>query len=173
MKSTKNDPAINGNMQFEVADIFRLYGEDYRQHNPLSYEQKKAMHHIEVCRTAELGGHVEQCDQCGFERIAYNSCRDRHCPKCQTLTKEQWLNDRKSELLPVVIFILFSLCHMILTPSYYATNRSPCESSLLLSVRPYRHLQKIPNGDLKANSVLFPFCIHGLRLLWTIFIFTA
>jgi hypothetical protein len=114
MKSTKNDPALNKNMQFEVADIFRLYGEDYRQHNPLSYEQKKAMHHIEVCRTAELGGHVEHCDQCDFERIAYNSCRDRHCPKCQTLTKEQWLNDRKSELLPCGYFhLVFTLPHDI------------------------------------------------------------
>jgi hypothetical protein len=70
------------------------------------------MHHIEVCRTAELGGHVEQCDQCGFERIAYNSCRDRHCPKCQTLAKEQWLNDRKSELLPCGYFhFVFTLPH--------------------------------------------------------------
>ena len=82
----------------EVADIFRLYGDDYRRTHALSYDQLKAMHHIEICRTAVLGGHVEQCDQCGFEKIAYNSCRDRHCPKCQTLAKEQWLNDRKAEL---------------------------------------------------------------------------
>jgi hypothetical protein len=70
------------------------------------------MHHIEVCRTAELGGHVEQCNRCGFERNAYNSCRDRHCPKCQTLTKEQWLNDRKAELLPCGYFhLVFTLPH--------------------------------------------------------------
>jgi len=97
--NAKENLALKENEQPEVADIFRLYGEGYRQYNPVSYEQRKAMHHIEVCRTAELGGHVEQCDQCSFERIAYNSCRDRHCPKCQTSTKEQWLNDRKSELL--------------------------------------------------------------------------
>ena len=112
MKSTKSDPVLNKNVQLEVADIFHLYGEDYRQNNPLSYEQKKVMHHIEVCRTAELGGHVEHCDQCDFERIAYNSCRDRHCPKCQTFTKEQWLNDRKSELLPCGYFhLVFTLPH--------------------------------------------------------------
>ena len=112
MKSTKSDPALNKNVQLEVADIFHLYGEDYRRNNPLSYEQKKVMHHIEVCRTAELGGHVEHCDQCDFERIAYNSCRDRHCPKCQTFTKEQWLNDRKSELLPCGYFhFVFTLPH--------------------------------------------------------------
>ena len=112
MKSTESDPALNKNVQLEVAGIFHLYGEDYRRNNPLSYEQKKVMHHIEVCRTAELGGHVEHCDQCDFERIAYNSCRDRHCPKCQTFTKEQWLNDRKSELLPCGYFhFVFTLPH--------------------------------------------------------------
>ena len=70
------------------------------------------MRHIESCRTADLGGHVQQCDQCGFEQIAYNSCRDRHCPKCQCLVKEQWLNDRKSELLPCGYFhLVFTLPH--------------------------------------------------------------
>ena len=70
------------------------------------------MRHIESCRTADLGGHVQQCDQCGFEQIAYNSCRDRHCPKCQCLVKEQWLNERKSELLPCGYFhLVFTLPH--------------------------------------------------------------
>ncbi len=96
----------------EVADIFRVYGEEYRQSHSMSYEQMKAMHHIQVCRSAELGGHIEQCNQCGFERNAYNSCRDRHCPKCQTLVKEQWLNDRKAELLPCGYFhLVFTLPH--------------------------------------------------------------
>jgi len=62
------------------------------------------MHAIEVCRTAYLGGHVERCDRCGFERIAYNSCRNRHCPKCQALTKAEWLEKHKAELLPVGYF---------------------------------------------------------------------
>jgi predicted Zn-ribbon and HTH transcriptional regulator len=98
--------------KFEVADIFRLYGENYRQSNCLSYEKIKVMHHIEVCRTAELGGHVEQCDQCGFKLNAYNSCRDRHCPKCQCLAKEQWLNERKAELIPCGYFhLVFTLPH--------------------------------------------------------------
>jgi hypothetical protein len=78
----------------------------------MSYEQIKTMHHIQVCRSAELGGHIEQCSECGFERNAYNSCRDRHCPKCQTLVKEQWLNDRKAELLPCGYFhLVFTLPH--------------------------------------------------------------
>ena len=66
------------NEQKEVADIFRLYGKAYRQGNVVSCEQRKVMRHIEQCRTAALGGHVERCNTCGFERIAYNSCRNRH-----------------------------------------------------------------------------------------------
>ena len=111
MKKTKID-SPNNREQLEVADIFHLYGDTYRQSNSLPYEKIKVMHHIEVCRTSELGGHVEQCDQCGFEQIAYNSCRDRHCPKCQCLVKEKWLNDRKAELLPCGYFhFVFTLPH--------------------------------------------------------------
>jgi hypothetical protein len=107
-----NPDSLNKKEHWEVADIFRLYGDGYRQSNSLPYEKIKVMHHIEVCRTAKLGGHVEQCDKCGFEQIAYNSCRDRHCPKCQCLLKEQWLNDRKAELLPCGYFhLVFTLPH--------------------------------------------------------------
>jgi len=96
----------------EVADIFRLYGDQFRQNIKLPVAQLKVMRHIEVCRTAELGGHIEQCSDCVFERISYNSCRDRHCPKCQTLAKEKWLNDRKAELLPCGYFhLVFTLPH--------------------------------------------------------------
>jgi len=111
MKKNELDPP-NNKQQWEVADIFHRYGHCYRQSNSLPYEKIKVMHHIQVCRTAQLGGHVEQCDQCGFEQIAYNSCRDRHCPKCQCLVKEQWLNDRKAELLPCGYFhLVFTLPH--------------------------------------------------------------
>ena len=96
----------------ELAHIFNRYGDDFRRSRAVPYEQLKAMRHIEICRTAKLGGHVEQCDQCGFEKISYNSCRDRHCPKCQTMTKEKWLNDRKAELLPASYFhLVFTLPH--------------------------------------------------------------
>jgi hypothetical protein len=113
MRKTNNDSTAHKNKeQVELADIFRLYADDYRRSHAVSYEQLKVMHHIQICRTAELGGHVEQCDRCAFEQIAYNSCRDRHCPKCQTLTKEQWLNDRKAELLGCGYFhLVFTLPH--------------------------------------------------------------
>jgi Transposase zinc-binding domain len=86
--------------QFEVADVFRCYGADYRLQNgaSMSNAQHRVMTAIEVCRTAVLGGHLEQCDQCGHQRNAYNSCGNRHCPKCQSLARAQWLQDRQAEL---------------------------------------------------------------------------
>jgi predicted Zn-ribbon and HTH transcriptional regulator len=113
MKKTHNDsPMPKNKKQVELADVFRLYADDYRRSHHVSYEQLKVIHHIKICRSAKLGGHVEQCDQCGFEQIAYNSCRDRHCPKCQTLKKEKWLNDRKAELLGCSYFhLVFTLPH--------------------------------------------------------------
>ncbi len=100
--------------QFEVGDIFREYGYEYRKHMVLSKEQLKVMYCVESCRTAVLGGHVEQCDSCGFQINAYNSCRNRHCPKCQTLVKEKWINDRKAELLPCSYYHnVFTLPHSL------------------------------------------------------------
>ena len=94
----------------EVADIFRQYGHDFRLTHPLLPEQRRVMRAIERCRTASLGGHVEQCDACGHQRIAYNSCRNRHCPKCQSLAKARWLQARLADLLPVEYFhVVFTL----------------------------------------------------------------
>ena len=96
----------------EVADIFRRHGAAYRadQAGSLTSAQRRVMAAIEICRTAALGGHVEQCEACGDTRIAYNSCRNRHCPKCQGLARAQWLADRQTELLPVPYFpVVFTL----------------------------------------------------------------
>jgi len=92
--------------KLEVADIFRHHGEAYRQtHNAhLGRTERRVMSAIELCRTAALGGHVERCDDCGHTRNAYNSCRNRHCPKCQGLARAEWLAARQAELLPVQYF---------------------------------------------------------------------
>ncbi|MBM9515273.1 IS91 family transposase [Desulfogranum marinum] len=96
----------------ELADILAQYGNRYRKKNIITAQQYKVMKRIEICRTAALGGHIEACDHCGHTQNAYNSCRDRHCPKCQTMVKEKWLNDRKSELLPCSYFHnVFTLPH--------------------------------------------------------------
>src|SRR5262245_8192436 len=96
--------------KLELADIFREYGPAYRQTHKLSREQLCAMRAIEICRTARLGGHADKCDSCGNIRISYNSCRNRHCPKCQSLAKAEWLEERMSELLPVEYFrVVFTL----------------------------------------------------------------
>ena len=96
----------------EVADIFRRHGEAFRQAHAghLGCVERRIMGAITACRTAALGGHVEQCDDCGTTRIAYNSCRNRHCPKCQGLARVQWLAERQAELLPVPYFhVVFTL----------------------------------------------------------------
>jgi len=96
----------------ELADIFRAYGESYRRNHPLPVSHLKVIEAVERCRTAVLGGHLERCDSCGFERPAYNSCRNRHCPKCQSLAKLKWLDKQKSEILPVGYFhLVFTLPH--------------------------------------------------------------
>ena len=96
----------------EVADIFRRHGEAYRQAHAghLGRVERRIMAAIEACRTAWLGGHVERCIECGLVRIAYNSCRNRHCPKCQGSARAAWLAERQAELLPVPYFhVVFTL----------------------------------------------------------------
>ena len=87
--------------KYELADIFMLYGEEYRKTHTLTPEQGKAMYAIEHCRTDVYGYHADICDECGHIERAYNSCRNRHCPKCQGIAKRKWVGNRLNELLPV------------------------------------------------------------------------
>ena len=96
----------------EMADIFCKYGKAYIESHPMPLEHYKIMNAIVICRTAALGGHIEICDSCGKEQNSYNSCRNRHCPKCQALTKARWLEARQAELLPISYFHnVFTLPH--------------------------------------------------------------
>jgi hypothetical protein len=98
--------------KWEVADVFKRFGDEYKAKRNLPLYHLRVMKHILECRTAALGGHMEECDSCGYGHPVYNSCRDRHCPKCQTVTKEKWLAERKKELLPVDYFHnVFTLPH--------------------------------------------------------------
>jgi len=107
--------------QLEVAEVFRRYGPAYRQQHAASLSRgpRRVMSAIELCRTAALGGHLEQCDSCGHQRPVYNSCRNRHCPKCQSLARARWLQDRQAELLPVEYFhVVFTLPEEIAAIAY-------------------------------------------------------
>jgi len=88
----------------EVQDIFAVFGDEYRNRHKLSLEQHKAMNAIMNCRTGRLGGHLDMCPECGHTKPSYNSCRNRHCPKCQTLAKEKWIDNQKYDLLNVGYF---------------------------------------------------------------------
>jgi hypothetical protein len=107
--------------RLEVADILRRYGEAYRQQHDgsLSTAQRRVMTAIEVCRTAALGGHLERCDCCSYERPCYDSCRDRHCPKCQSLARAAWVEKRMDEVLPTHYFhVVFSVPEQIASIAY-------------------------------------------------------
>jgi hypothetical protein len=99
---------------FEVTDVVREYGAAFRATHHVSYAQEKVLQAIEHCRTAALGGHVEVCESCGTEQIAYNSCRNRHCPKCQGAARAKWLAAEQALLLPVPYFhVVFTLPHLL------------------------------------------------------------
>ena len=99
---------------FEVAEIGREYGEVFRATHPVSHEQARVLRAIAQCRTAALGGHVEVCEACGTERVCYDSCRNRHCPKCQGAARAKWLAAEQALLLPVPYFhLVFTLPHTL------------------------------------------------------------
>jgi len=103
-------------VKVELAEVFARHGAAYLATHRLATVQYRAMAAIEACRTERLGGHVERCDACGRLRYHYHSCRNRHCPKCQTLAKERWLAARRAELLPVPYFhLVFTLPHELNT----------------------------------------------------------
>jgi hypothetical protein len=103
-------PSGSGRPRLQVADIFRAHGQAYRAKHSLTPDQARVMRAIETCRTAALGGHVDVCDRCGFERPAYNSCRNRHCPGCQSLAQAAWLDRQMKRILPTRYFhIVFTL----------------------------------------------------------------
>jgi hypothetical protein len=141
----------------EVADIFRAHGAAYRHTHVLARAPRRAMRAIESCRTAALGGHRETCDTCGAERLAYNSCRNRHCPKCQTLAKERWLEARRAELLPVEYFhVVFTLPHALNALAQgnprvlYTLLFHTVAATLTTFARDPRHL----GGDLGGTAIL-------------------
>src|SRR5659263_49831 len=107
----------------EIQDIFIKYNSEYRNNHKLTLVQYKAMSAIENCRTSKLGGHVDVCTNCGTTKISYNSCRNRHCPKCQSLAKERWIEARKADLLNVGYFHIVFTLPQELNPIIYANQK--------------------------------------------------
>jgi hypothetical protein len=149
--------AVTPEPRLELADIVRAHGDAFRRTHVLARVQQQALRAIAACRTAVLGGHQETCDQCGAVRIAYNSCRNRHCPKCQTLLKERWLAARRAELLPVPHFhLVFTLPHSLNPLAQgnprvlYAALFHAAAHTLLTFGRDPRHL----GGTLGITAVL-------------------
>jgi len=141
--------------RYEVADVFNQYGDEYLKKNKTSISQRKVMGAIKACRTAVLGGHVEECDNCGHQQISYNSCRNRHCPKCQGLARERWVESRLSELLPIGYFHnVFTLPHLI--HKIYYGNEKVIYSILFKSVSETLKLfaDKLLGGRLSIISIL-------------------
>ena len=106
--------AVNKRPQYELADIFKRYLADYLKTHRISFWQKKALFDIQVCRTAACGGHIEACDHCDYEQPAYNSCHNRHCPKCQGVARRRWVAARLQELAPAPYYhVVFTLPHRL------------------------------------------------------------
>ena len=113
----------NNQEKAEVATIFNTCHERFMNTNRLCHEQQKAFYSIASCRTSQLGGHINRCNQCSHQQQAYNSCHNRHCPKCQFLKQEQWVDKLKGRLIPGRYFhIVFSVPHL-LNPLFYINQR--------------------------------------------------
>ena len=135
--------------KLEVADVFHSRGADWRRANAghVSLAQLQVMSAIEQCRSAALGGHVERCEDCGHSRIAYNSCRNRHCPKCQGAEAKDWLAAREADLLPVGYFHLVFTLPAMIGPIAYQNKavvydllfRAAAETLLTIAIDP-KHL---------------------------------
>jgi predicted Zn-ribbon and HTH transcriptional regulator len=148
-----------GRHELEVADIFHRHGAEWRQANAghVSLDQLKVMSAIEQCRSAMLGGHVERCEECGHSRIAYNSCRNRHCPKCQGAAARDWLAAREVDLLPVGYFHLVFTLPAEIAPIAYQNKamvydlllRTAAETLLTIAADP-KHL----GARIGATAVL-------------------
>ena len=113
LKTSKKESAQpQSQSQYEVADVLNILGSKL-ENLELNSWQLRTLSALKKCRTSALGGHIDACDECGNVSISYNSCRNRHCPKCQSKNREQWIENRETELLPVPYFTHFLLFVLI------------------------------------------------------------
>lgn len=135
----------------ELADVFRLHGQTYKANHTLTPQQHKVINAILNCRTSVLGGHIDQCDCCGATHNSYNSCRNRHCPKCQSLKTARWLQERQKELLPATYFhVVFTLPHELNTLILY--NKKELYSLLFQSA--WKTIDLLGEDEKKLNGLM-------------------
>lgn len=148
---------VNGRHTVEVADVFRQAQHQLLSQHPLCPVQQKAFHDILRCRTMQAGGHINRCDNCGYETQAYNSCRNRHCPKCQVIKQEQWVDRLQGRLIPGRYFHVVFTIPQILNPLFYI-NQQQCYHLLFQAAWEALHKAgRNPNflgADIGAVAVL-------------------
>src|ERR1700730_2340481 len=159
--------------RWEVGDVLRRYGDAFRQEHAasLSTGQRRVMSALELCRTAALGGHLEECDECQHQRNAYNSCRNRHCTKCQSLARAQWIEDRQAELLDTQYFhVVFTVPEEIAAIAYqnkevvydilFRATQKPCAPLRpILNISAPRSASSLSCIVGDKNSCFIPTCI--------------
>ena len=153
----------------EVADIVRAQGDRFIQHNFrwIHWTHRKVLLAIARCRTAALGGHRDQCPRCGYRAISYNSCRNRHCPKCQSGARDKWIVARQSELLPVAyVHVVFTLPHQL---APLALQNKKVLYGLLFRASAETLLEVAGDPAISApTSASLPSCIPGVKIFWLI-----
>lgn len=147
-------------MIVEIAEIFRVHAQSYACQYPVSREQRKAIEDIQLCRTAALGGHIEICDNgCGYARVSHHSCRNRHCPKCQCLRQQKWLQSRMERLLPTHYFhTVFTAPHRL---NPLVLQNTECLYNLLFEAASQALLQKAKTYRGLGAQVGFTAVLHS------------
>lgn len=135
----------------EIQDIFAAHMTSYMESHPLNLVQRKSVRNIMDCRTAALGAHIDSCDNCGYTKISYNSCRNRHCPKCQTVAKEKWIDKQWQHLLDIPYFHVAFTIPSELNPVFSAT-RTPC-THCYFKLLPKRYWSCVRTGNILARRL--------------------
>jgi len=147
----------NKRQSLELSDIFSEYKDEFLSRNKLCSQQEKAFNDIINCRSESLGGHIEKCDNCDYTRYSYNSCRNRHCPKCQFIKQVKWVDKLKSNLLPVRHFHLVFTIPQCLHKLFYINQKTACGLLFKASAEALKVCTsdiKYPGAQTGALSVL-------------------
>ena len=154
----------------EIAHILQKHLEDYKRQYRLGSEHRKILSDLLNCRTAKMGGRVDRCDTCGSLRIAYHSCRNRHCPKCQHMPRERWLAKRKEEILPVNYFhVVFTLPHEL--NAVILNHKKLMLNCLFAAVS--QTILRFGKNEMSGTPGFWPSCTPGTKNLRPTFTCTA